>query len=104
MHFVVLGVHSAEVCPNSNAKSKALLLELGPQIPKIAEKNGVKITAGPFINREHLTVVVTEAERAEDLDAFILESRLAQWNTVRVIPSHPMEVGMKEIVEGTSLF
>ena len=47
MHCVVPGVHSAEVCPNSNA---------------------------------------------------------AQWNTVRVLLSHSMEVGMKEIVEGTSLF
>ena len=104
MHFVVLGVHSAEVCPNSNAKSKAMLLEMGPKIPTIAQKHGVKILAGPYINREHLTVVIVETERAEALDAFILESRLAQWNTVRVIPSHPMEVGMKEIAEGTSLF
>ncbi len=104
MHFVILGSHSAEVCPTSNAKSKALLLEIGPQIPAIADKHGVKIVAGPFINREHLTVVIAEAERAEALDAFVVESRLAQWNTVRVIPSHPMEVGMQEIVEGTSLF
>jgi hypothetical protein len=104
MHFVVLGTHSAEVCPTSNAKSRALLLELGPQIPAIAEKHGVKIVAGPFVNREHLTVTIAEADRADDLDAFIVESRLAQWNTVRVIPSHPMEVGMQEIAEGTSLF
>ena len=104
MHFVVLGAHSAEVCPNSNAKSKAMLLEIGPQIPTIAEKHGVKIVAGPYINREHLTVVIVETERAEALDAFILESRLAQWNTVRILPSHPMEVGMKELAEGTSLF
>ncbi len=104
MHFVVLGSHSAEVCPTSNAKSKALLLEIGPQIPAIAEKHGVKIVAGPFVNREHLTVVIAEAERAEALDAFVVESRLAQWNTVRVIPSHPMEVGMKEIAQGSSLF
>lgn len=38
MHFVVLGVHSAEVCPTSNAKSRALLMEMGPQIPKLAEQ------------------------------------------------------------------
>jgi hypothetical protein len=104
MHFVVLGSHSAEVCPLSNAKSKALLLEVGPQIPKIAEKHGVKIVAGPFVNREHLTVVIAEAERAEDLDSFIVESRLQQWNTVRVLPSQPMEVGMKEVAEGAPLF
>ena len=88
----------------SNAKSKALLLEMGPQIPKIAEKHNVKILAGPFVNREHLTVTITEAERAEDLDAFILESRLAQWNTVRVLPSQPMGEGMKEVAEATTLF
>ncbi len=104
MHFVVLGSHSAEVCPTSNAKSKALLLEMGPQITTMAEKHRVKIIAGPFVSREHLTVVITEAERAEDLDAFIVESRLAQWNTVRVLPSQPMEVGMKEISEGKTLF
>jgi hypothetical protein len=104
MHFVVLASHSAEICPTSNAKSKALLLEVGPQIPTIAEKNGVKLLAGPFVNREHLTVTIAEADRAEDLDAFILEARLAQWNTVRVLPSHPMAVGMKEIAEGSSLF
>jgi hypothetical protein len=101
MHYVVLGVHSAEVCPVSNAKSKALLLEMGPQIPKIAEKLGVKILAGPYVNREHLTVTIVETDRAEALDDFLVESRLHQWNTVRIIPSHPMEVGMKEIAEGT---
>ena len=104
MHFVVLGVHSAEVCPTSNAKSKALLLEVGPQIPTIAEKVGVKILAGPYVNREHMTVTIVETDRAEALDDFLVESRLSHWNTVHVIPSHPMDVGMKEIAEGKTLF
>ena len=43
MHYVVLGEHSAEVCPTSNAKTRALMLDIAPQIPKIAEKNNVKI-------------------------------------------------------------
>ena len=104
MHFVVLGEHSAAVCPTSNAKSKALLLEMGPQIPKIAEKNGVRIVAGPFVNREHLTVIVAEAERAEALDDFLVEARLHQWNQIRVLPSRTMEEGMKEVAETTPLF
>ena len=104
MHYVVLASHSAEVCPISNAKSKALLLDVGPQIPAMAEKNGVKLLAGPFVNREHLSVVIAEADRAEDIDAFIVESRLAHWNTVRVLPSHTIEEGMKEIAEGQSVF
>ena len=97
MHFVVLGTHAAEICPTSNAKIRELLTSVAPEIPKIAQKHGVNIVAGPFINREHLTVVIVEAERAENLDAFLLESRLPQWNTIRIIPSLTMQEGMAEL-------
>ncbi len=104
MHYVIVGEHSAEVCPTSNAKTKALLLEVGPQIPGIAEKNGVKMVAGPYVNREHTTVAIVESDRPEAVDTFLMQSRLPQWNRVRVIPSFPLEEGMKDIAEGTSLF
>jgi uncharacterized protein with GYD domain len=104
MHYVVLGTHTAEVCPTSNAKTKALLLEVGPQIPDLAAKHGVNILAGPFANREHTVVTIVEADRAEALDTFVVESRLAQWNTVRIMPSVPMQQAMQELQEATSLF
>lgn len=104
MHYVVLASHSAEVCPTSNAKTKALLLEIAPQIPSIADKHGVSLTAGPFANREHMVVVIVETDRAEALDTFLVESRLPQWNQVRILPSIPLAEGMREIEEGTSLF
>jgi hypothetical protein len=104
MHFVVIGVHSAEVCPTSNAKTKALLSEMGPQIPKFAEQHGVKLVAGPYVNREHMTVTVAETESAEALDAFLVASRLHQWNQLRVIPSQTMEEGMKDIAASSTLF
>jgi len=104
MHYVVLGEHSAEVCPTSNAATKALLLDIGPQIPKIAEQNNVTIVAGPLVNHEHTTVVILETDRAENLDTFLSQSRLNQWNRLHIIPSRTMEEGMQEIVEGTSLF
>jgi hypothetical protein len=104
MHFVVLGVHSPEICPLSNAKTKALLLEIGPQIPDIAKQHGVDIVAGPFVNREHTTVVIVETERADALDAFLAASRLHQWNQLRILPSLPMEEGMRDLQDSTSLF
>lgn len=102
MHFVVIGTHSAEVCPTSNATTRAMLMEIGPQIPKLAEKHGVKLVAGPYVNREHVTVTVAETDSAEALDAFLYASRLHQWNQLRILPSHTMEQGMKEIAEETS--
>ncbi len=104
MHFVVLGVHSPEVCPTSNAATKALLLEVAPQIPKIAEEHNVTIVAGPFVNREHTAVVIVETERSADLDAFLVETRLPQWNQVRILPSLTMEEAMKEIQGLPALF
>jgi hypothetical protein len=46
VHFVLLGEHTAEVCPTSNAKTRDLMLEIGPEVPSIAEKAGVNIVAG----------------------------------------------------------
>jgi hypothetical protein len=104
MHFVLLATHSAETCPTSNAKVRDLMLQTAPQIPSIAEKANVKIVAGPFVNREHLTVVIVEADRADDVDRFLIEARLPQWNQVRVLPSLPVEEGLKELQELTPVF
>lgn len=104
MHYVVLASHAAEICPTSNAKTKALLLEVVPQIPALADKHGVKILAGPYANREHMVVVIVETERAEGLDAFLVESRLAQWNQVRLLPSVPLDEGIREIEDAVPLF
>jgi hypothetical protein len=103
MLFVLLSEHAAEVCPLSNAKTRDLLLQMAPNIPKIAQQNGVTIVAGPFVNREHLVVSVVEADRSESVDEFLRETRLAQWNSVRILPSLSMEEGLKEIQESTSL-
>jgi hypothetical protein len=104
MHYVVLGIHNPEICPTANAKTRDLLLQTAPQIPKIAEASGVKIVAGPFANREHTTVLIVEAKSGEDLDSFLVESRLPQWNTVRVIPSLPMDEAMKEVEAQAPVF
>ncbi len=97
MHFVLLASHSAEVCPTSNAKTREILLQRAPEMPGLAKRLGVNIVAGPFVSREHVTVVIAEAEKAEAVDRFISESGLAQWNSVRVLPSLTLEDGLREV-------
>jgi hypothetical protein len=104
MHYVVLAEHAAEVCPTSNATTKALLLEMAPKIPSLAQEHGVNIVAGPFVNPEHVSVVIVETDRAEALDAFLVASRLHQWNRLRILPSQPMHEGLRDVEAGTSLF
>jgi uncharacterized protein with GYD domain len=104
MHFVLLAEHTAEVCPTSNATTRDLLLQTAPEIPNIAERNGVTIVAGPFVNREHTVVTVVEAERAESVDRFLIEARLPQWNRIRILPSLTMAEGMAEIQGSAPIF
>jgi hypothetical protein len=104
MHFVLLAEHDADVCPLSNSKTKELLLSTAGDVPDIADRNGVTLLAGPLVNRQHMIVVIAEADKADNIDAFIHEARLDQWNQVHVVPSLPMEVAMKEIEESPALF
>jgi hypothetical protein len=104
MHFVLLAMHTADSCPTSNGKTRELLLRTAPKIPTIAERAGVKIVAGPFVNREHMTTVIVEAEKSENVDRLLVETRLGHWNNVRVLPSIPMEEGIKEVEAQTPIF
>jgi hypothetical protein len=104
MHFVLLGTHTADVCPLSNSKTRDLMIQTAPQMPDIADRNGVSMVAGPFVSDEHLVVTIVEADTAEKVHQFLSDSRLNQWNTVRVVPSVTVQEGMKEIQEGTPLF
>jgi hypothetical protein len=60
MHFVLLATHTPETCPTSNSTTRELLLKVAPKIPNIAENSGVRFVAGPFVNREHMIVVIVE--------------------------------------------
>jgi len=77
---------------------------MAPKIPKIAEQAGVKLVAGPFVNREHMVITVAEAERSEDLDRFLVESRLEQWNSIRILPSLPMQEGLAQVQSSDPIF
>ena len=104
MIFVLLGTHNPEVCPTSNAKTRDLMMQTGAEIPAIAERSGVKIIAGPYVNHEHLTVAIVEADKAENVDRFILDSKLNQWNSMRILPSRTTEEGMQELQESAPIF
>jgi hypothetical protein len=102
--YVLLAEHDADVCPTSNEKTRDLLLKTGADIPNIAQGHGVNIVAGPFVNREHIVVAVVQADGPEPVDRFIVESRLHQWNRVRILPSLTIEEGMQDIANSTSLW
>ncbi|MYT33329.1 hypothetical protein GTY73_32200 [Streptomyces sp. SID8354] len=80
------------------------MLQVASKIPEFAEKAGVTVVAGPFANREHVIVMIVSAEKAESVDQFLVDSRLAHWNRVHVLPSLKMEDALQEVEEMTPVF
>ncbi len=105
MIYVMLAEHTADICPTANARTHEVMLKGAPEIPNLAKRHGIKVLSGPWVNREHLTVMVVESEKSEALDQFISESGLAQWNRVRILPSLDlMGEGMKDVQRSKPIF
>ncbi len=105
MIYVLIAEHSPDICPTANAKVRDLMVKGAAEMPNLAKHHGVKVLSGPWVNREHVSVLVAESETAEGLDRFLSESGLAQWNRVRVLPSVSlMEDGLKEVQHAKTIF
>jgi len=90
--YVILADHSPDICPSSNARSRARAIEgLGQNLPKLSEKHGVTFLTGPLhLDPGHRTVSVVEAPSVEAVAELVYESGLSQWNTVEVCPTTPV--------------
>ena len=97
--YVILADHSPDICPSSNARSRARALEgLGPNLPKLSEQHGVTFLTGPLhLDPGHRTVSVVEAANIEAVTELVYESGLSQWNTVEVCPTRPVAELMADV-------
>lgn len=89
--YVILADHSPEVCPSSNARTRARALEgLGKLLPELAQAAGVVFTVEPLhLDPGHRTVAVVDAPNIEAVAKLVYDTGLSQWNTVEVCPTTP---------------
>ncbi len=104
--YVILADHSPDICPSSNARSRARAMEgLGQNLPKLAEAAGVTFVTLPLhLDPGHRTVSVVEAASIESVTQLIYESGLSQWNTVEVCPTTPVTELMARVEEFPIVF
>jgi hypothetical protein len=97
--YVILADHSADICPLSNARSRARALEgMGQDLPKLAEAAGVTFLTGPLhLDPGHRTLAVVEAPNVEAVVELVYDSGLSQWNTVEVCPTRPVAEMMARV-------
>jgi hypothetical protein len=89
--YVILADHSPDICPSSNARTRARALEgLGQQLPALSAEAGITFLTGPLhLDPGHRTVAVVEAPSIEAVTQLVYATGLSQWNTVEVCPTTP---------------
>jgi hypothetical protein len=103
--YVILADHSPDICPSSNARTRARALEGLGQLPTLAEAAGITFLTGPLhLDPGHRTVAVVEAPNVEVVTELVYDSGLFQWNTVEVCPTRPATELMARVDEFPVVF
>ena len=74
------------------------------QIPQLAEQLGVQIGTLRIFGPEHIILLVVEADDIESVRNFALQSRLMQWNTVKINATYSIEEAVAMIDEVEPVF
>jgi predicted RecB family endonuclease len=99
--FAVIAEHPPDLCPTSNAQTRQILKEGAGQIPQLAEQLGVNIVTLRVFGPDHIILAVVDADDIDSVRDFALQSRLMQWNTVKINATYSMEeaLGLIDQVE-----
>jgi hypothetical protein len=102
--FAVIAEHPPNLCPTSNAQTRQLLKEGASQIPQLAEQLGVDIGTLRIFGPDHIILVVVEADDIDSVRNFALQSRLMQWNTVKINATYSIEEAVAMIDDVEAIF
>ena len=102
--FAVIAEHPPNLCPTSNAQTRQMLKQGAGQIPQLAEQLGVHVGTLRIFGPEHIILMVVDADDIESVRNFALQSRLMQWNTVKINATYSIEEAVALIDEVESIF
>jgi predicted RecB family endonuclease len=102
--FAVIADHPPDLCPTSNAQTRRMLKEGAGQLPQLAEQLGVNIVTLRVFGPDHIILAVVEADDIDSVRDFAFQSRLMQWNTVKIHATYSMEEAVAMIDELEPVF
>ena len=102
--FALIAEHPPDLCPTSNAQTRQMLKQGAGEIPQLAEQLGVHIETLRIFGPDHIILMVVEADDIESVRKFALQSRLMQWNTVKISATYSIEEAVAMVDEVESIF
>jgi hypothetical protein len=102
--FAVIAEHPPNLCPTSNAQTRQMLKEGASQIPQLAHQLGVDIGTLRIFGPDHIILAVVQADDIDSVWRFALQSRLMQWNTVKIHATYSIEEAVALIDNVEAIF
>lgn len=81
-----------------------MLKEGAGQIPQLAEQLGVEITNLRVFGPDHVILAVVESDDIDAVRTFALQSRLMQWNTVKISATYSIDEAVAMLDDVEALF
>jgi hypothetical protein len=102
--FAMIAEHPPNLCPTSNAQTRQIMKEGAGQLPQLAEQLGVNIVTLRVFGPDHIILAVVEADDIDSVRDFAFQSRLMQWNTVKIHATYSMEEALDLIDQAEPIF
>ena len=102
--FALIAEHPPQLCPVANAQTRQMLKEGASQIPQLADRLGVDIGTLRIFGPDHIILAVVDADDIDSVRNFALQSRLMQWNTVRIHATYSIEEAVAMIDNVEAIF
>ncbi|GKS66696.1 hypothetical protein YTPLAS73_02430 [Nitrosarchaeum sp.] len=87
MLFGVFAIHSPELCPLNNEKSKKIFLKLKSNMDTEMKKYNInKIMEFYMSVLEHEWIIVIDAVHAHDIEKLCIDVGISSMSTVKIVP------------------
>ncbi len=95
MIFVGIGKHTPAQCPGHVRELFQEVASGMPQLPALAEKNGVQIVGLYSMMASHTMVAIMDAPDPESVEMLLYDAGLLSWNSFDISRAQPPEEAMK---------
>jgi len=102
--YLIAGQHPPDLCPSANETVRKLSQEGASEIPALAEKLGVKLSATYVPMNNHMVFAAVEADDMASVREFAFQSRLGQWNTVEIYQVATLEEALTKVNELPTIY
>jgi len=105
--YAVLADHAPDICPGSNARTRARALEgTSPEnIEKVCSELGMSFVVPPLhLDPSHRVIAIVEAPSIETVNEFVMATGLFQWNTVESYHVTPIAEMMAKVTDFPAVF